>query len=238
VPVVDSSWTLDASGSKIPFRVTVDSTVTGLNWAYQFAWKVTNWNCSTSDLVNITFYKRASQAVAGPDKPSFITSTFIDTLHSIKPVVGTGLWEMVSGGSPIDQDSIATRLAGGENIFKWTVTNGVCSTFDLLIINTLNIKPPNGFSPNGDTYNDEFEIVGLDTDPAKSEVTLKILNSAGSQVYHTDNLNGNVYKQWNGENEKGPLPDGTYYYILTIRPKIGAGGGTRSGVIVLKRDIQ
>jgi gliding motility-associated-like protein len=231
IPVVDSV----ISGDN--FTVTVDSTVAGLNWPYTFLWKVMNWTCQSTDQATIAFYKRASLAVTGPDKPSFITSTFIDTLHAISPVIGTGVWEMVSGGSPIENDSIAMKLQVGENVFKWTVTNGVCITSDLLSINTLDIQPPEGFSPNGDGFNDEFEIMGLDTDPSMSEVTLIILNSSGSQVYHTDNLNGNVYKQWNGENEKGPLPDGTYYYLLTVKPVIGAGSGTKSGVIVLKRDI-
>jgi gliding motility-associated-like protein len=231
VPVVDSVF----SGNN--FTVTIDSTKSGLNWPYTFIWKVLNWTCMASDQATITFYQRASQAVTGKYKEIF-TNTFSDTLSSITPVIGTGAWSIVSSGSSAYlQDSIVFNLIPGDNIFNWTVSNGACSTSDNMTIHTNNINIPQGFSPNGDTHNDEFEIQGLDL--VNTDITLKILTSAGSQVYTTDNLNGNIYRQWNGENEKGPLPDGTYYYILSTKSKIPPyAGHIYSGVIILKRDIR
>jgi gliding motility-associated-like protein len=228
VPVVDSV----KSGNS--FTVTVDSTLSGLSWTYPFLWKVINWTCQASDQVNITFDKRASKADAGPDQSMFIKDVY-DTLRAVTPVIGTGVWTKVSGGASFLNDTIVFNLTEGSNVFKWTITNGECFTFDEMTINAKNPRFPEGFSPNGDFINDEFEIQGFD--PDFYFITLKIMNSAGSQVYSTDNLNGNTYKQWNGENEKGPLPDGTYYYVFTATYKeTGKADSPYSGVIVLKRD--
>jgi gliding motility-associated-like protein len=169
--------------------------------------------CSGEDSVDITFYQDPGKANAGPPQHLF-SPVGTDTLHAVKPAFGDGKWSVVSGGATFINDTVVSHLSAGNNVFLWTVTNGNCSSSDQMSIDFQDIKRPTAFSPNGDKWNNEFEIVGLDT--VNYEVTIKILNSAGSQVYHSDNLNGNEYKQWNGENEKGPLPDGTYYYVLSV----------------------
>jgi gliding motility-associated-like protein len=148
------------------------------------------------------------------------------------------VWTKISGGASFLNDTVVYNLSPQDNIFRWTVTNnGLCATSDEMTINAKDPKFPEGFSPNGDLTNDEFEIQGFDT--LYYYITLKVMNSAGSQVYSTDNLNGNVYKQWNGENEKGPLPDGTYYYVFTaVYKSSGKADPPYNGVIVLKRDKQ
>ncbi len=64
----------------------------------------------------------------------------------------------------------------------------------------------NIFTPNGDTKNDFFYIKNL---PANS--LLQIFNRWGSRVYQSSNYNN----RWDG----GSVPDGTYYYILTLQNK-------------------
>ncbi len=59
---------------------------------------------------------------------------------------------------------------------------------------------PNVFTPNGDNYNERFEIVGLE----KSSWTLTVVNRWGKVVYH----NSDYQNQWDG----GNLPAGIYYY--------------------------
>jgi gliding motility-associated-like protein len=193
--------------------VTINFLSTNNSEKYRFYWTVLNVICSGEDSVDITFYQDPGKANAGPPQHLF-SPVGTDTLHAVKPAFGDGKWSVVSGGATFINDTVVSHLSAGNNVFLWTVTNGNCSSSDQMSIDFQDIKRPTAFSPNGDKWNNEFEIVGLDT--VNYEVTIKILNSAGSQVYHSDNLNGNEYKQWNGENEKGPLPDGTYYYVLSV----------------------
>ncbi len=72
---------------------------------------------------------------------------------------------------------------------------------------------PNGFSPNGDGVNDEFDIPGLLNYP---DATLYVFNRWGDVVWDTK-VPYNV-KKWDGNNDKGvPVPDGTYYFILDLK---------------------
>lgn len=74
-----------------------------------------------------------------------------------------------------------------------------------------NIFIPNGFSPNGDGTNDEFEIPGIESYPDNE---LLIFNRWGNKVKEYKGYDNS----WRGTNEKGePLPDGTYYYILKLK---------------------
>ncbi len=198
----------------------------------KFYWTETNWACSSTDSVEITFYKRTGTADAGPDKDLY-TFDLVDTLHAVKPLIGTGTWSVISGSAVIINDSIATSLAHGQNIFEWKIVNGLCQSTDEMVINVYELKIPEGFSPNFDGVNDEFEIQGLNIN--YSECTLRIINSAGTEVFFTSNVNGNTWKNWNGENGNGPLPEGTYYYLLTIKSKRNDTVFRKSGFIILKR---
>ncbi|NRD24691.1 gliding motility-associated C-terminal domain-containing protein [Winogradskyella litoriviva] len=69
---------------------------------------------------------------------------------------------------------------------------------------------PDGFSPNGDTINDEFNILFLrDLYP---NFKLSIFNRYGNIVYEGDKDSSN----WDGtsKNSNRPLPVGVYFYIL------------------------
>jgi flagellar hook assembly protein FlgD len=110
------------------------------------------------------------------------------------------------------------------------VSHATIKVFDLII--------PKGFSPdNGDTLNNKFVIRGINPDPAINQISLRIVNSDGSEVFFTSNIDGNIWTDWNGENSKGlPLPDGTYYYLLTVKSgRDSSAGFKKGGFLVLKR---
>jgi gliding motility-associated-like protein len=64
----------------------------------------------------------------------------------------------------------------------------------------------NIFTPNGDAHNETFFIKNL---PANS--SLQIFNRWGSKVYSSSNYNNT----WDG----GRVPEGTYFYLLTLPTK-------------------
>ena len=223
--------------------VKVDSTTSawGLENAYKFSWKEDNWLCYDSSSVQILFYKRTSVAYAGKDKDTLYTFDKYYTLHVSKALVGTGIWSVIKGDglgdAKIMNDSVAYDIAYApdKNKFLWKITNGKCQSADTVTYTVFDIKIPQGFSPNNDGKNDEFVISGFDPDPLSTEITLRIINSAGTEVFFTANTDGNTWTNWNGQNKNGILPEGTYYYIFTIKSKRNNTVLPKSGFIILKR---
>ena len=71
---------------------------------------------------------------------------------------------------------------------------------------------PTGFSPNDDTYNDGYEIKGIEGYPNNS---FRVFNRWGNEVYAKENY---VNTDWKGQNNNGEeLPEGTYFVVLTIK---------------------
>lgn len=83
------------------------------------------------------------------------------------------------------------------------------------------LKPGNVFTPNGDGYNDFFDIKNIEQFP-DNEVA--VYNRWGNEVYKTKS-----YSRSNRFAGTG-LPDGTYFYIV----KINHIGGQNAGIEVVK----
>ncbi len=211
-------------------------------------WSGPNNTCSqTSNVIYITITPLPYPVFAGEDilLQSF---EFLYKLKASKPILGKGAWSVVSSpGKPsFDNDSvyntIVRDLSYGPNIFTWKVTNGVCVLESNVKIEILNFKIPEGISPDGNGKNDELTISGLDfsldevTGLPNHSIELTIINSAGTQVYYTSNIAGNVWKSWDGKNSEGAeLPEGTYYYLLKIISNRSDKFIKTSGFIILKR---
>jgi gliding motility-associated-like protein len=177
---------------------------------------------------------------AGPDT-TFNSVSYRYHMQATPPAVyETGLWKTLSGSTDIiDSTLFNTEVLNlkSKNVYSWTVTNGPCISKDTVTINVNSYVIPNGFSPNGDGTNDYFEILGLDI--YELEVELSIVNSAGTEVFHTTNKNGpENWINWDGTNSSGaPLSEGTYYYILYMKPKDDPDKPPikEPGYVVLKR---
>jgi gliding motility-associated-like protein len=72
------------------------------------------------------------------------------------------------------------------------------------------IKVPNGLTPNGDNINDILKIVK----PASCRsIDISIYNRWGQAVW----AKSDYENDWDGRSINGnPLPDGTYYLILSL----------------------
>ncbi|MCB0787271.1 MAG: hypothetical protein KDC02_24035, partial [Flavobacteriales bacterium] len=100
-------------------------------------WSVDNGPCPngiTSDTVLVTVFDGSLMtAAAGPDQtfcsPLEPPITMLASTVSL-PAIGT--WALISGSativSPNDPFTEITGLGLGENVFEWTVDNGVCGT--------------------------------------------------------------------------------------------------------------
>jgi len=177
---------------------------------------------------------------AGPDTVVYSFDHIVGMTADPPFTGGSGRWTVLEGSGSFndetDNDTKVTGLAKGINTFLWTVTKGACKLEDEVDVMIYDMVIPEGFSPNDDPqgYNNTFIIKGLDL--PNQEADLRIINGAGTEVFHTSNRNGNEWNDWDGKNSGGTdLPEGTYYYLLTLKSKGNGQLFKKSGFVVLKR---
>ncbi|MBP7155711.1 MAG: gliding motility-associated C-terminal domain-containing protein [Flavobacteriales bacterium] len=140
------TWSIISGTGIITDPNSPNTTITGLvvgNVVVQ--WRVSNGPCQdgiTTDQMTIRLFDENNPvADAGPDQElcSDVPSTLLQGSAIIAPA--DGLWELVSGvGTIVDPTSPTTAVTDleiGENIFRWTVSNGPCAnalTEDLVSI--------------------------------------------------------------------------------------------------------
>src|SRR5690606_8936769 len=98
----------------------------------------------------------------------------------------------------------------------------------------------NGITPNGDNFNEYFQLVGIENWPNNN---VKIFNRWGVLVFETDGYGGSDGKQnvFRGISEgrvtvqqNEELPTGTYFYILTF-PADNPGKASYNGYLYINR---
>ena len=117
-----------------------------------------------------------------------------------------------------------------ENLFEWQLYIIKHSlTSDTFAI--LGMQPDKTFTPNGDGWNDYFEI--FYTNPLNCTLEGKIYDISGTLVgeMKLKELNNSIY--WDGLNFSGEtVPGGVYIYQLRIR---GPENKTINGTVVVAR---
>ena len=123
------TWSLISGSGVIVSPNSPTSLITGMTAGTSiFRWTVENSSCASSfSDVSITVDAKPSTAIAGPKQ---IICSNSGNLSANTPLVGQGNWTLISGlGSitnPISATSAVSALGLGNNIFRWTITNGVC----------------------------------------------------------------------------------------------------------------
>ncbi len=91
---------------------------------------------------------------------------------------------------------IASNVAGCEK------------TGDVTVIVLQDLIAPNSFTPNGDGFNDTWEIEGLEEYP---NTIIQVFNRWGTLVFSSKGYS----TPWDGQFKGAQLPVGTYYYTLS-----------------------
>jgi gliding motility-associated-like protein len=91
-----------------------------------------------------------------------------------------------------------------------TDENGCTAQAEIVLHGPFALEMPTVITDNGDGKNDMFVVHGIESYP---DNTLQVFNRWGNLVYQKDNYDN----QWSGANKNGqPLPEGTYFVILTL----------------------
>lgn len=92
------------------------------------------------------------------------------------------------------------------------VGNTVIDTLEIIILDVIefdDLKASNLVTPNGDGFNDAFEIPNVEL---FADYKLIIFNDLGNEVFSVDRNYDNSWKGISSKRQK--LPSGTYYYLL------------------------
>jgi gliding motility-associated-like protein len=136
-------WTVISGTAIFADSSLFNTTVSGLTIGQNLLqWSISSTNGSTSDTVVITVNPPLQQPNAGTDQTVCGTT---DLLNAVIPAIGTGVWS-IGGGSGIITDpnlfnTEITNLGGGNNLFIWTVSDGICPPVSDNVIITVNPQP-------------------------------------------------------------------------------------------------
>ena len=141
-------WTVLSGGATLSNPSSPSSGVGNLQVGInEFIWTITNGGiCISRDTVVINRLQPPTVSSAGPNQSVCATTA---TLAANTPVVGTGVWTVVSGSgtfaNPNNPSTTVSNLGVGNNVFRWTISNGIClvSSSQVTITRSLNPTPSN-----------------------------------------------------------------------------------------------
>jgi gliding motility-associated-like protein len=163
--------------------------------------KVTNNSgCSAETSINIQFNPKPFLLLPDATICEFTGETILITAPSD---FSSYVWNGQASGN-----TYPVKKAGALTL---TVTdqNG-CTATQTIMINTkcADIHIPNTFTPNGDGFNDNWVIGGLERD---ASTIIRVFNRYGKAVYERK---GNP-EPWDGTYNSKKLPSGVYYYVIS-----------------------
>lgn len=212
------SWTGPNGFTSANATVNITS-IAGSNEGYYYVTGTDAENCSNTDSLYISVVTDVPVTAMGdtticPGEVLILTSEGGNAYS----------WAGPAGFTSNDQNPMVTNDADFTNSGAYYVvvsdTNG-CYGFDttnVLVTNNENcLKIPNLITPDGDYYNDSWEILGLDNF-LKAEV--EIYNRWGNLVYYASPYDtpwdGTVNEGTTIDGHDGKVPVGTYFYIIRL----------------------
>lgn len=130
---------------------------------------------------------------------------------------GTATASVVGGFQPIeylwsDEDAQTTATATG--LYEDTYSVAVTDSLGCTLTRVVTVEPTIGcffiaeaITPNGDGYNDEWIVGGLEYFPAAE---VRVFNRWGQRVFYSQGYQ----ERWDGRYNNAPLPMADYYYVI------------------------
>ena len=194
---VDYVWSLDG------FQLNETSGNIQISQIGEYEVTVTNNNCSTSSHIAVVINENPFDLVLDSGCVNYEYRLWVANFADIDGA--TVVWSGPNNFSFTGTEANITNLPEGD--YTATVTNKEgCAADATINIDNTSCIIPRGISPNGDGMNDSFDLSNLDVRE------IKIFNRYGLKVYEAQNYKS----EWHGQSDKGTLPTGTYYYVITL----------------------
>jgi len=193
------------SWNTLPVKTTV--TATGLT-AGTYSVIVTDANgCTATAQVTIVASNSLPAAAFTFSPSGLYTYTFVNASLNATSY----LWDFGDGQASTIANPVHVYSAAGTYTVKLTAANDCGTDIEIQVLTVPELEFFNGFSPNGDGVNDNWNIPVLNYYPVN---TVLIINRWGSEVWKGINYD-NKTVVWTGKNMNDEdMPDGTYYYII------------------------
>ena len=130
---------------------------------------------------------------------------------------GTATASVVGGYQPVEflwSDELAQTTATAAGLYEDTYSVVVTDSLGCTLTDVISVDPTIGcffiaeaITPNGDGYNDEWIVGGLEYFPT---ATVKVYNRWGQELFSS--LGYSV--RWDGRYNNAPLPVADYYYVI------------------------
>ena len=191
------------------------------NWSVSPNQQIFENNSEAGLIVN----NSSTVTVEAVDLSSLCSFTDELTIQVLKPVIVANDDIGITRG-----ESLSLSISEGESPYLWS-TGETSSTIDVSPLITTNyvayaldtvtgcigndtirvfVGMNEGFSPNGDGYNDTWEISYLNQ---YESVKIEIFNRWGASIWESSSPN--IFN-WDGKYNGNDLPIGTYYYIISF----------------------
>ncbi|WP_333810534.1 gliding motility-associated C-terminal domain-containing protein, partial [Flavobacterium sp.] len=116
----------------------------------------------------------------------------------------------------------ATIAVTSSGTYEVRATVNSCTTIEFVNVVVSACVIPKGVSPNNDGLNDTWDLSGLNANK------VQIFNRYGVEVYSKNNYTN----EWDGKSNSGnELPDGTYYYVISL-----PGGTVKTGWVYINKE--
>ncbi len=179
---------------------------------YDFIWTVSNGSCtSTSDTVQLSVFDLPGAAMAGLDQDLCNVSSVV--MSGNTPFAGIGTWTLISGPGipaitdPNDPLTTITNLVQGDYIFRWSITNSICTiTNDDVEIKIANpVSSANAGNDQGICNTNAAAFSALT--PAAGSGSWTIISGPNTPVIASPNSENSTVTG---------LVDGTYIFCWTV----------------------
>lgn len=176
---------------------------------------------------------------------------FIDLMKLLPEGISTaGTWEDTDQTNGLNEAVFSPyHVPVGDYTFRYTVPMGDCDATvelkmtvgsDCMVLPCGNIIVHNAFSPNGDSFNEVFEIENIENFSCYPTNSVEIYNRWGALVFQTKQYDNNT-RAFRGISENSGtvsgsagLPAGTYFYILQYTTSEGKTN-KKDGYVYLSR---
>ncbi|MGJ8591849.1 MAG: choice-of-anchor L domain-containing protein [Aquaticitalea sp.] len=171
---------------------------------------------------NVTGCQGSDSTSVSESGPPIVDATvtsedFADNHSIVATIIGTGVYEFsLDGGpwvtnTPNDNTYTFVHVTPGEHTITARDMNGCgVSSDDVLIIDY-----PVFFTPNGDTYNENWNVIGLSNQPSAKIYIFDRFGKLLKQLSPTS-------KGWDGTYNENPLPSTDYWFTIEYKNPDGA----------------